>query len=121
MTNVKAGNFPWSGCRALGGASARLLRIGEGVLGFVQDAFGRTLKIVILARAQRPEKQGKAEATQTEGERNQEQQRVHARTRRARRRRNAFTVTAREDAAMNSAAISGVTMPAMASGMAAAL
>lgn len=106
-----------------------------------QDALGRTVKVVILAVAQRPEEGEQRHPAQQQRERDEEDEAaahspgpgIAARpgsgaatfVRRTLAdptcRRSAFSTTMSEDSDIASAAISGVTYPAMAIGRATAL
>ena len=89
-----------------------------------QDANGGPLEIVILTAAHRPEKRAEPEAAEPEREGNENDENGHATGSAdvfAARARNAFTVTSSEEPDIESAAISGVTWPRIASGTATAL
>ena len=75
------------------------------------------LGVIELATAHAPDKGGQTQAAQKQGNRNQGAEDTHVFTFM----RNAFRITATEDPDMASAAISGVTKPAIAKGIANAL
>ena len=87
----------------------------DGLVLVDQDTERRTVEIVELARANRPEKGGQRGKAEAERERDEQGEAVH---RAARRRRRALATTSSEDPDIASAAISGVTRPAIASGTA---
>lgn len=83
-----------------------------------QYPFRRPVQILELPRLQGPEECRQAKQAEKQGGRHQIDQYAHGLTHFSRR---AFTVTSREDDDMATAASSGVTRPAMASGTAAKL
>src|SRR5690606_22206410 len=80
-----------------------------------EDARGGALWILELPAAQRPEEGRQAGQAKAEGDRDQEQQAVHRAERIS---RSELATTMSELPDMATAAISGVTSPAMASGTA---
>lgn len=87
-----------------------------------QDALGRAFEVVILAAAQRPEKSGEPEKPEDKGGGHEEDEDIHrlpfALPRFS---RSEFSVTVIEELDIATAATSGVTKPATASGTATAL
>lgn len=92
---------------------------GRGIIVPVdEDAQGRALEIIELAGAKRPEEAAQAAKPQQQRHRDQEGQPVH---RAAPRSRSALPTTISDEADIASAAIKGVTTPAIASGTASTL
>jgi hypothetical protein len=84
-----------------------------------QDARGRTIEILVLARVQRPQKRGEAKEPEKQGGGDQIKQGGHRSLSLApRRKRSALRITNSEDEDIATAAISGVASPATASGTA---
>ena len=83
-----------------------------------QDAQRRTDEIFELARTRRPEKGGETGQAERQGYRDQDDETGH---RAAPRNLRAFATTSKDEPDMASAAISGVTCPAIASGTASRL
>jgi len=79
---------------------------------------GGAVEIVELAASERPQEGRKAEAAEREGERNEIDKDVHRAAPPRSRALSAFSVTRTDEPDMASAAISGVTKPATASGTA---
>src|SRR5215216_1185930 len=80
---------------------------------------GRAVKVVILTALERPEKSEQPCETEAERQRHQNDEHFHHGLRCATRRaRSAFNITSSEEPDIASAAISGVTNPAMAIGTA---
>ncbi len=89
-----------------------------------EDALGRPVEVLVLARAQRPEERREPEAAERERDRDEDDQRAHPPTRSPaprRARRSALRVTTIDEADIAIAAMSGVTRPAAARGAATAL
>ena len=87
----------------------------------VQRPPGGAVEIIELPVPERPEKAEQAEAAEQKGGGDQVDERGHGvlpRVQRPRCTRSALPVTASDDADITTAAISGVTRPAMASGTA---
>jgi hypothetical protein len=83
-----------------------------------ERAVGRAFQVLVLARPERPEESGKSQAAHTKGKRNKPRKYGHcANSSFAVRKRSAFTVTTIDEVDIATAAINGVTIPAMASGM----
>ncbi len=80
-----------------------------------QDANGRAVEVVILARTQRPEKHAKAAETKEKRDRNENSKTVH---RADVRKRRALAITIIDDPDIAKAATNGVTCPAIANGTA---
>ena len=79
---------------------------------------GRAFQILVLAGLERPKECGEPNAAHKEGQRNEPCKCGHcANSSFAVRKRSAFTVTMMDDVDIAMAAINGVTIPAMASGM----
>lgn len=103
---------------------ARRVRQGGGYLGrFVvgDRPPGGAIEIVILAVLERPEKGRKAEPAKRDRKRHQIEQDFHQAGSLCRRARKALSITSSDEPDIATAAISGVTRPAMASGTASAL
>jgi len=97
-----------------------------------QDALSGAVQVVVLAALQRPEEGGKADGAKQQRDRDEIDEDIHAvallssvpgngkarRGRSATASRNELAVTRMEDDDIATAAISGVTIPAMASGTA---
>lgn len=83
-----------------------------------QDAQGSAIKVIKLAAAQRPEKGTKAQQTQTQRDRDEESNPGHFA---AAFNRSAFATTITDEPDIANAAISGVTIPMIASGTATTL
>lgn len=87
-----------------------------------QDAFRRALEVVILAAPQRPEKPGEPEKTEDKGGGDEKDEDIHLLPFVLPRfSRSEFSVTVIEELDIATAATSGVTKPATASGTATAL
>lgn len=85
-----------------------------------QNARGVAVRVVELAGSKRPKERGKAGTAEQQRNRQQENERAHAGAS-VRDRRKAFSVTMIDDPDIATAAISGVTRPAAANGVARAL
>ena len=83
-----------------------------------QDAQRRAVEIFELARTRRPEKGGQTGQAQYQGDRDQDDETCH---RAAPRNLSALATTSKDEPDMASAAMSGVTCPAIASGTASRL
>jgi hypothetical protein len=98
-----------------------------------QDALGSAVQVVVLAALQRPEEGGKADGAEQQRDRDEIDENIHAGAllsgpvrgngkarpgRTATASRNELAVTRMEDDDIATAAMSGVTIPAMASGTA---
>jgi len=95
---------------------------GVGVLVVEQDPVGGAVEVVVLAGAQAPNEGGEAEPAQEQGKRDQVEQVGHgAAVGGGRESRSALPTTRRDEVDMATAAKSGVTRPATASGTANAL
>ena len=87
-----------------------------------QNTVGRPVEIIELTGFQRPQKSSKTDQPEKQGGWDEIDQRGHGLAPRSpKRRRKALSVTAIDDADMATAAISGVTNPAIAKGIAMAL
>lgn len=86
------------------------------VLVVVKDTLGRAVEIVVLPAFERPEKGREPKGAHQESERDEEDQDLHGCL--SAFSRNAFSVTISEEEDITTAAISGVTYPATASGTA---
>src|SRR3954469_11000112 len=83
---------------------------------------GRAIEILVLSVLERPEKREETGETEPERERHENDEDFHQDLRTAAERaRSAFTMTRIDEPDIAAAAISGVTIPAMASGTASAL
>src|SRR5260221_11372761 len=80
----------------------------------VEDALGGAIEVVELARAQRPEEGQQADQAEAERQRDEKEKDAH---RRDPPKRSALPITSSEEPDMAMAAISGLTGPALASGM----
>lgn len=81
----------------------------------VQDALGRAVEILELSRAQGPEEGRETDEAQQQRRRDEQQQAAHEALRSSAR-RSALQTTTSDELDMATAAISGVTRPATASG-----
>ncbi|CAN5261379.1 hypothetical protein BH10PSE14_BH10PSE14_10830 [soil metagenome] len=103
-------------------SSAAAMRAGELAGMFIivvdQDANRRTVEILELRRAHSPEERGKPAKPECQRDRDEKRYAGH---RVARRKRNALATTSSDEPDMASAAISGVTIPAIAIGTASML
>lgn len=100
------------------GAFRRWWRRGTVVV-LEQDAVRRAVQVVELARLQGPKEGGETDQAEEQGDGDEIEQDGHARFPRLR--RKALVITTMDDVDMATAAIKGVTKPAMASGMVTAL
>ena len=98
-------------------SSVFVLALVFGQVVVAKNAVGGTIEIIELARLQRPHEGAEPRKPQQQGRRDQVDQNAHALPP-ANLARNAFVVTRIEEPDMASAAISGVTKPAMAIGTA---
>jgi len=113
--------MPMAPCWSIPTDYAHLPRAAERFLGFVvgiiivQDAFGGTVEVVELPAAQGPQERRQPDQAEQQGRGDQEQQATHG-LRPSRDRRRALPTTTSDELDMATAAISGVTSPATASG-----